>query len=59
MTDRTLNRHLVRLIEEINADSFNDINISRDKAHTHTFRHTRAIDMLNADLKPTTEERDI
>lgn len=48
MTDRTLNRHLARLIEEINADSFNDINISRDKAHTHTFRHTRAIDMLNA-----------
>ena len=53
MTDRTLNRHLIRLIEEINADSFNDINISRDKAHTHTFRHTRAIDMLNsgADLE--------
>lgn len=47
MTDRTLNRHLIRLIEEINAN-FNDINISRDKAHTHTFRHTRAIDMLNA-----------
>ena len=48
MTDRTLNRHLIRLIEEINADNFNDISISRDKAHTHTFRHTRAIDMLNA-----------
>lgn len=48
MTDRTLNRHLIRLIEEINADNYNDINISRDKAHTHTFRHTRAIDMLNA-----------
>lgn len=48
MTDRTLNRHLIRLIEEINADSFNDVNISRDKGHTHTFRHTRAIDMLNA-----------
>lgn len=48
MTDRTLNRHLIRLIEKINADNYNDINISRDKAHTHTFRHTRAIDMLNA-----------
>lgn len=48
MTDRTLNRHLVRLIEEINNDSFNDINISKDKAHTHSFRHTRAVDMLNA-----------
>lgn len=53
MTDRTLNRHLLRLIEEINADSFNDINISKDKAHSHTFRHTRAIDMLDkgADLE--------
>lgn len=48
MTDRTLNRHLIRLIEEINANNYNNINISRDKAHTHTFRHTRAIDMLNA-----------
>jgi len=53
MTDRTLNRHLIRLIEEINANNYNNINISRDKAHTHTFRHTRAIDMLNsgADLE--------
>ena len=53
MTDRTLNRHLIRLIEEINSDSFNDINISKDKAHSHTFRHTRAIDVLNngADLE--------
>ena len=48
MTDRTLNRHIIRLIEEINADNYNNININRDKAHTHTFRHTRAIDMLNA-----------
>ena len=48
MTDRTLNRHLIRLVEEINNDCFNDINISKDKVHTHTFRHTRAIDMLNA-----------
>lgn len=53
MTDRTLNRHLIRIVEEINADNYNDINISRDKVHTHTFRHTRAIDMLNcgADLE--------
>lgn len=48
MTDRTLNRHLIRIVEEINADNYNDINISRDKVHTHTFRHTRAINMLDA-----------
>lgn len=53
MTDRTLNRHLIRLVEEINNDCFNDINISKDKVHTHTFRHTRAINMLDngADLE--------
>lgn len=47
MTDRTLNRHLIKLCEKIN-DEYDYINISRDKMHTHTFRHTRAIDTLNA-----------
>ena len=48
MTARTLDRHLKSLIQAINNN--NGLKISMDKAHAHSFRHTRAIDCLNAGM---------
>lgn len=56
MTARTLDRHLKALIEKINR-SENGIKIATDKAHAHTFRHTRAIDCLNAGMDLTFVQR--
>lgn len=56
MTARTLDRHLKALIEKINR-SENGIKIATDKAHAHAFRHTRAIDCLNAGMDLTFVQR--
>lgn len=56
MTARTLDRHLKSLIQKINKDD-NGLKISVDKAHAHSFRHTRAIDCLNAGMDLTFVQR--
>lgn len=56
MTARTLDRHLKSLIQKINKDD-NGLKISEDKAHAHSFRHTRAIDCLNAGMDLTFVQR--
>lgn len=56
MTARTLDRHLKSLIQKINKND-NGLKISVDKAHAHSFRHTRAIDCLNAGMDLTFVQR--